>query len=79
MLSKSQDKSTHLKIVKILFWVILMFQAITSIFHFFLENSFYFWTGTGSLLWGPGLGSTLQVLKTVINTLLYYIYDLTRK
>ena len=40
VLSKFQDTYTNLEIVKIFFLIILMFQAITSIFHFFLENSF---------------------------------------
>ena len=41
------------------FLIILLFQAITSIFDIFLENSFYYWTGPGISLLVLVPGSTV--------------------
>ena len=50
-----------------------MLKANISIFHFFLENSFYHLTGPGILLRGSVPGSTLHIcesgiLKQLFNT-----------
>ena len=50
-LSKSQDWP------QILIWHFMQLQAY---FIFSLKIVFYYWTGPGSLLWGPVLGSTFQ-------------------